>query len=203
MTQVKEKSRLPGLYACILIGGKSTRMGRPKHLIRIDGLTLIERLEKTLRPFVRRVYISGAGRLPHALRHLPRLPDPVGVRGPIAGLCAAFSEHPRSAWLLCACDMPTVQAAAIRWLVAARRCDAKAVIPRTDSNGDEPLLAIYEPSARNEVERLAATNAGPRQLAKEHCRRPRVPQALVPSWANINTLRELSEFDSDRPSIMC
>ena len=80
MTQVKEKSRLPGLYACILIGGKSTRMGRPKHLIRIDGLTLIERLEKTLRPFVRRVYISGAGRLPHALRHLPRLRP---RRGPI------------------------------------------------------------------------------------------------------------------------
>lgn len=173
-------------------------MGRPKHLIQSDGLTQIERLARTLRPFVQRVYISGAGRLPHSLKHLPRLPDPPGVEGPIAGLCAAFRQHPRSAWLLCACDMPWVDAAALDWLVRNRRFDTVAIMPRIDATGTEPLLAIYEPSARNAVERLAARNAGPRQLAQERCRNPRIPRELRRSWSNINTLGELSQINSER-----
>lgn len=194
----KQKNRLPGLYACILIGGKSTRMGRPKHLIQIDGVTQVERLAGTVRPFVQRVYISGAGRLPHSLQHLPRLADPDGVAGPIAGLCAAFREHPRSAWLLCACDMPWVDAAALHWLVGNRRIGTDAIIPRIDSTGTEPLLAIYEPPARNAVERLAASNAGPRQIAQGRCRMPRVPNTLRQSWMNVNSISGRSQFDSNR-----
>lgn len=188
---------MPGLYACVLIGGKSTRMGHPKHLIEIEGSSLVERLVETLRPFVRRIYISGAGRLPHSLGKLPRLPDPKGVKGPIAGLCAAFRKHPRSAWLLCACDMPNISTRSIKWLTALRRTDFAGVIPISGLDAIEPLFAIYEPQLRASVKYAAENRSGPKDLVDSTCRCPHVPRDLAHSWKNINTPTELANISGD------
>ncbi|MBI5866277.1 MAG: molybdenum cofactor guanylyltransferase [Planctomycetes bacterium] len=185
---LKTPKHLAPLRACILIGGASTRMGTPKHLLEFAGATQIERLIQTIRPFVRQVYISGRGRVPKSLSCVPRLPDPPGVRGPIAGLDAAFSTHPRSAWLLCACDMPRIDQPAIEWLISQRAPGVIAVIPRTTGGQVEPLLAVYESNARKFVRSLAEMSAGPHRIAAlRSARTPSIPLRLQAAWTNINT----------------
>ncbi|HBT96513.1 MAG TPA: hypothetical protein DEB25_02130, partial [Desulfobulbaceae bacterium] len=50
MTNVSSK---PPLWGCLLIGGKSSRMGRPKHLLPLaDGSLWLERAAALLRPRV-------------------------------------------------------------------------------------------------------------------------------------------------------
>jgi molybdopterin-guanine dinucleotide biosynthesis protein A len=190
---------LAPLRACILIGGASRRMGRAKHLIELDGQTLVERLVAALTPLVREVYVSGAGRVPASLRTLTRLTDPPGVHGPIAGLCAAFERRPRTAWLLCACDMPMLSTAALAWLIGKRAADRIAILPRVKGSAAQPLPAIYEPRARAMVLRIAATSGGPRRVAEmDGAYTPVIPERHRDAFRNANTPSELAALTKNQ-----
>ena len=63
-----------GWTGVVLAGGMSSRMGRDKALIEVDGITLLERAVQRLRPHVREVLVIGD---PESYGHLhPQvLPD--------------------------------------------------------------------------------------------------------------------------------
>src|SRR5262245_12594391 len=117
----------PPLCAAILIGGASTRMGVPKHLIIHRGQTWLERTVALVSPWAQRVVALGAGSLPPSQTQLQRLDDVPAVRGPLAGLLAALRSDPATAWLVLACDLPNLSAAALNWLVQQRNTQAAGV----------------------------------------------------------------------------
>jgi molybdopterin-guanine dinucleotide biosynthesis protein MobB len=176
----------------ILIGGGSSRMGRPKQLLDIGGKSFAERVAAALADSVGRRVLLGEGPVPEPLRDLTRLPDPPGVIGPIAGLVTALRWHPRAAWLVAACDQPLVEPAAFEWLLDQRRPGRWAVLPRTANGPVEPFLAVYEPQAVGLVEDAVATRGlAPRSLAdhpKVAC--PEVPTELAHCWRSVNTPEE-------------
>ena len=103
------------VWGCILIGGKSSRMGRPKHLIEDKNkITWLERTAAILRPFVDGLLVSGNGMLPEKLADTKRLVDIPGVVGPLTGILSASRWQPMVSWLLVACDMPYITTEAIR-----------------------------------------------------------------------------------------
>jgi molybdopterin-guanine dinucleotide biosynthesis protein A len=179
----------------VLIGGKSTRMGRPKHLIRhTGGETWLERSVKTLSPFVDELFISGAGELPPVLRDLPRVDDLPGVQGPLAGIGALIKAQPWSSWLVLACDLPDLEAAAITWLLNQRSGRYRAVIAKNRSTGRrEPLLAWYDYRCGPLIERLIASGKSRvRELAdNELTSQPWIPEELADCWRNVNYPEEL------------
>ena len=134
------------VWACILIGGKSSRMGTPKHLIKnVRGKTWIESLVDTVAPAVEGIAISGTGNVPNGLHDLPRLPDIPGVVGPVNGIIAALRWQPLVSWLVLACDMPHVSKDAVTWLLAERRVGRWAEIPKLAGEVHcEPLFAWYD-----------------------------------------------------------
>lgn len=165
---------LGGLLGGLLVGGASRRMGTPKALLTVDGLTFAERAVAALAPHVERVVLLGGGPVPAALEGLERLPDAAipGVEpgtgaGPLAALLAALRAAPAAAWILCPCDLPAVRPAAVGWLAAERRPERRAVMARRSaSSPPEPLLALYEPTILAAVEQLvAAGGRAPRRLA--------------------------------------
>ena len=89
-----ETSTPTPLLACVLIGGKSSRMGQPKHLLNQAGHSWLERIVRTLSPFVDEVFLAGSGQVPAALTRLTRLSDVNGVQGPLAGILAALRHRP-------------------------------------------------------------------------------------------------------------
>ncbi len=183
------------LYGCILIGGKSSRMGQPKHLIRENGQTWLELAVQRLSPLVDQVVLSGRGQVPDCLAHLPRLADVPGIAGPMTGLLSAMRWQPEAAWILLACDQPDFSAEAVSWLRRQAMPGVYAVLPDLAGSGhQEPLLAWYDSRCRFALE----------ELARQGCLRlsglagqpgvisPTPPAHLCPCWRNVNTPQELA-----------
>lgn len=192
---------LARLRAGVLIGGQSRRMGTPKHLIRVEGFSLLARTARVLRSHAERVSVIGTGELPEDAAEIERIHDAPDVAGPLAGIAAALRADAAAAWLIAATDLPNLTTDAIAWLVSMRCADCAAVIPR-GARGLEPLLAIYEPHANSAVEQLLAGGEfAPRLLAKHATvHSPEIPATLAAAWDNANEpndLRRLGVAGSD------
>ncbi len=139
-------------------------MGRDKALLRLsDGTTLLEQAVAALRGAgvsEIAVSVSTAARgealrtAVAAISGLPIVVDAVPDRGPLGGLHAALCAYPDRAALLVACDMPRLDPAALR-LLLAESPDADVALPRVDGR-DQPLHARYGPACRPVATRLLA-----------------------------------------------
>ncbi len=204
------------VWACVLIGGRSSRMGRPKHLIEKEKdekespalqeaasrATWLEHTVALLQPLVGdNIALSGGGQVPESLAHLPRLPDIPEARGPLTGILAAMRWQPTVSWLLIACDMPDISAGALTWLLGRRQPGCWGVVPRLQEDGYvEPLLAHYDYRCAPLFEGLLASGSlriG--QIARQNkIETPLVPLELRASWHNINTPQELARSRQSR-----
>ena len=166
------------LRAGILMGGRSTRMGRPKHLLPFEGRAWIERQADVLAAVCDAVCLLGSGEAPASLRHLPQLADAPGKGGPLAGMVAAMRWDPTADWFFVACDMPHITTDAIRWLLGHRAPGRWVLMPRLGEGGQiEPLFAwlhhrmasrldpIDRPIALCDHSRAALPAAPPQYLA--------------------------------------
>ena len=184
------------LYTGILIGGGSTRMGRPKALLSYEGATFLEHVVGVARQHVQHICLLGSGPTPPLDPPPTCIPDAPGLSGPLAGVLAALRWAPGTCWLVLACDLPQLQPAALDWLIHQRAPGRWAVLPKVDAERVEPLLALYEPQALGLLETLAARGVTAlRSLAGEHSvHTPPVPNELRASWTNVNTPNELNQL---------
>jgi molybdopterin-guanine dinucleotide biosynthesis protein A len=157
---------------------------------------LLEHVVAAVEPCVARVVLLGAGEIPKSCQRLTRLADPPGLAGPLAGILAAMRWKPDVTWLIAACDLPLVTPAAINWLLEQRAPGRVAVLPRASDRGVEPLLAVYEPQAREILEELAASGYHAPHRVAEHDAvfAPTPPADLVRAWRNVNTPGDLEEL---------
>jgi len=190
---LREQVERAPVFACVLIGGASKRMGRAKHLLPLDdgtGETWLHRSVRVLQPFCQQVVLSGRGEIPSDLRHLPHLPDSPGVNGPLAGLLSAMRWAPRADWLLSACDLPFLSPEAVAWLLTQRRPGVWAAMPRVSERRPlEPLLAWYGFRCRDIIDLLAAAETPALRHVVKHpkCRAVVVPSVLVRAWRDVDT----------------
>jgi len=189
---------MPDLAVGLLVGGASRRMGSAKALVRLGDATLAERAAAAAAAVSRELFLLGDGPVPAALAHAPRLADRAGLRGPLAAALAALAARPDRAWLLLACDQGLASAAACRWLAGERAPERIAILPRRSDAGVEPLLAIYEPSARAALERIAAAGGGSLQAlaAVGGVATPRPPAALRAAWTSIDDPATLAALEA-------
>jgi molybdopterin-guanine dinucleotide biosynthesis protein A len=97
------------LSGYVLAGGKSSRMGEDKALMRFRGVPLVELAVGKLRLGCAQVGILG-GR-PELVPFGECVPDGVSEAGPLAGIVAAFG-HARQEWIfVLAVDVPVVPGA--------------------------------------------------------------------------------------------
>lgn len=187
---IELKCRAARVFGAVLIGGKSARMGRPKHLLVTEGKTWLRRTVDVLAPLVARVVVLGGGAMPSDLpADIVRLPDVPGLAGPLGGALAAMRWAPHASWLLAACDLPQLTGEAIRWLLASRTPGRWATLPALDASGRcEPLLAHYDFRCRTLLERQACDEV--LSLSKIACH-PKtsvipVPPQMAVAWHNCN-----------------
>ncbi|MCK5069527.1 MAG: molybdenum cofactor guanylyltransferase [Desulfocapsa sp.] len=197
MTDLTTAQQKIPIMACLLIGGRSSRMGRPKHLIKgMNGKTWVENTVDLLRPFTDTIVLSGRGEVPGNLDALTRIADVPDVQGPLTGILAAMRWNPDSCWLLLACDMPNITTEALTWLLETRNPGSWGTVPRLKEDGFvEPLLALYEPQARGYFEELCSSGILKISMVARRSKiaTPVIPQELCGAWSNINTPDELSQ----------
>ncbi len=177
--------------AGILIGGRSSRMGRPKHLMLHESRSWLERVTSAVSEQVHSVAILGAGEVPESFDGWPRISDVPGGAGPLAGMRAAMRWDPFASWLFIACDMPLLTSEAISWLLELRAPARWAILPQRANSGQvEPLCAWYDFRAAPLVERLNA----PCDLARwPHTHLAAIPIDAQRALDNINTEAEAAQ----------
>ncbi len=190
------------VWACVLIGGRSSRMGRPKHLLAGSrGGTWLEDTVGLLGPLVERVVLAGQGLVPPSLQDLTRVTDVPGVAGPLAGILAAMRWQPEVSWLLVACDMPSLCPEALQWLIASRRPGRWATMPRRSLDSHvESLLGHYDRRCRSLFEEIRLAGSLRIGLASRHKQvySPLIPHEIISAWENVNTPKELAGLAAGR-----
>lgn len=135
----------------LLAGGRSSRMGRDKALLQIEGTPLFERALSVLASFFPAILIAG-DRPDLARPGVPSLPDRY-PGSPLGGLYTAL-EAARTEWIFVVpCDLPYPDRALVLTLLTADRHRWDAVVPRT-SGGFEPLFALYRKTCLPPMRRM-------------------------------------------------
>lgn len=185
------------VWGCVLIGGRSSRMGRAKQLLTdAAGKTWLERIVSVLLTRVPDVVLVGTGEVPAALQDLRVIGDAEGAAGPLAGLAAVMRYKADVSWLLTACDMPLVSAEAMDWLLRQRAPEVTAVVPyNSDTLRHEPLFSWYDGQCAPYVETLlkSAEQRISRLIDCPGAVSPPIPSHLLSAWRNINTPEQLEQ----------
>ncbi|WP_462410176.1 molybdenum cofactor guanylyltransferase [Neobacillus sp. Marseille-QA0830] len=127
--------------AIILSGGKSSRMGTNKALLKINDKPNIERIKDELKGSFHEMILVTNEPESYEFLGLTITSDHYPGMGPLAGLHAGLMASGSDANLLAACDMPFVSGELASALV--ERCQGyDAVIPITGGQ-QHPLFAVY------------------------------------------------------------
>ena len=133
--------------AVLLVGGKSSRFGSDKALVKIDGIELWQRQISLLRALAPHEILVAAAEPPIWIdEHSRFVRDAVPNVGPLSGVAAALRECATSHLLVLAIDLPQMTAAFLQSLVdlSSENCGA---VPKRNKFF-EPLAAIYPQSCR-------------------------------------------------------
>ena len=134
----------------LLIGGKSSRMGKDKSELTFrDQLTQKERGIKLLQSVCDEVYLSVSSDYPPEKNAIP---DAFGQIGPLGAIASAQRAQPSVSWFVLACDLPLLEVADLETLANARDESHPAVYYTSAIDKQpEPLCAIWEASSGTAV----------------------------------------------------
>ena len=127
----------------VLVGGRSSRFGRDKALLNLDGRPLAAAVAAQVEAAAGDVTLVGP-RARYGMLGLRMIEDRVADFGPLAGIAAALAEG-RARWnLIVACDMPRLRVRFLEFLLErARKCGRGAVVPLSPDGREQPLCAVY------------------------------------------------------------
>ena len=145
---------MPALSVGILAGGRSSRMGTNKALLRIENESIISRLGRELGSFGE-VLVSCADRNDYEELRLPLVVDENRGIGPVEGIRRILTEASGEYVFICAADMPFVTADLVRYIASFISSDYDCYV-LADEDHIHPLCAIYRRSVLPYVERMVS-----------------------------------------------
>lgn len=141
--------------AVILIGGKSSRMGSPKALLRFDGQPIVVHLERRLsKLFSDLVVVAAPGQeLPPLRAKIVR--DEIAYQGPVGGIYYGLRASAGEFCFVTSCDVPFLEPRLVAHLASLIE-DHDAVAPYWE-NRFQPLCGVYRrtvlPHLKDQLER--------------------------------------------------
>jgi molybdopterin-guanine dinucleotide biosynthesis protein A len=179
--------------AAVMAGGKSSRMGRDKLLIEVEGETLVGRAVRELGGAFDTVLLSVADGKKYSVAAEP-VEDVFKGCGPLGGLHAALLRTRDEGVFVCAGDMPFISAEAALKVVAA--CgEAEACVPVGADGRPEPLFAYYKKVLAPRAEKLLREGKRSMRSLLDISRVKSVPaESLGGPWLleNLNTPEDLA-----------
>jgi molybdopterin-guanine dinucleotide biosynthesis protein A len=136
--------------AIILAGGKSTRMGTNKALLKIQDTPNVERIVNVLRPDFPHPVLVTNNPDPYHFLGVKTVKDYFPGKGPLAGIHAGLIASPYEVNVSAACDMPFVSAELAMALIEKSH-HYDAVIPVIGGK-QQPLFAVYKKTLIDVIE---------------------------------------------------
>ncbi|MEQ1701324.1 MAG: molybdenum cofactor guanylyltransferase [Ilumatobacteraceae bacterium] len=183
----------PLVVGAVLCGGASTRMGRDKALLPVDGVAMAAHVAAALRGGgCDEVVAIGGDAVGLAAVGLTVVPDEFPGDGPLGGVITALAAHPDASMVvIVACDLPRLQPSSVAALLAALPGHEVAVATG-DAGRPQPVCAAWQPSAVAALR--PAFVAGERRMMQAI---GLLVQVTVPvpaqDLANVNTPSDLRE----------
>jgi molybdopterin-guanine dinucleotide biosynthesis protein A len=173
----------------VLAGGGSTRFGRDKALVEIDGKPMLARMIELIQTVpIPAKMIAGRGK--YEGFGVEIIEDRWPGEGPLGGIITALEDSSKSAappeWnLIVSCDMPFLTREWIAFLCERAGKSEAQVILAHSAHGPEPLCACWRTDAADTLR--AAFERGVR----------RVTQGISLLRAEVLDERDWKRFDSD------
>jgi molybdopterin-guanine dinucleotide biosynthesis protein A len=130
--------------AIVLAGGKSSRMGSPKCLLRFDGEPLIAHLVRRLRRLFAEVIVVAAPEQEIPPLAVKIVRDEVPFQGPVGGMYYGLQAASAEICFVTSCDVPFLNLPTIEFLLATLGA-ADVAVPHWDGRL-QPLFAVYRRS---------------------------------------------------------
>ncbi len=197
------ESQTRALSVGILAGGKSSRMGKNKALLKFENSTVIERTIKELRVYPE-ILISAAVRGEYERFGLPVVYDENSDTGPIEGIRRVLTEAENEYVFICAADMPFVKKELVDF-IAQFICSDYDCYVITDEEHMQPLCAVYSKAVLPVIDSLIAQGKYRLREIFRACPTKYIPleysrfeKKVV---KNINTKEEY--FEAIKPVVFC
>lgn len=152
-----------GLSGAVLAGGLSSRMGRNKSELRLNGKTLLQiQADKLLALGIGDVMLSGVG-CP-ALPGARVIPDEYTGKGPLGGLHACLRAAENPACLVLSVDVPLIPVGVLSQLCRAHRGGVTVLCRH---GREEPLIGVYDRAAAVDAAALLEAGKGAVRALKD------------------------------------
>lgn len=126
----------------VLAGGKSSRMGSDKGLIKIDNKTFVENVIAAMEPLVNEIIIV-SNNPEYDQFGFYRVEDDIKDSGPLAGLYSGLKYSNSEFNLVLSCDIPIIKTEILEKLIEVDYKNYE-VTQIESHNKTMPLIAIYQ-----------------------------------------------------------
>jgi molybdopterin-guanine dinucleotide biosynthesis protein A len=180
----------------VLVGGRSSRMGRDKARLRVDARFLVEVVASSVAKVAGCVTLVGN---PQDFSDLPYecLADLRQGLGPLAGLETVLGSNRADFNVVAGCDMPGIQSADLaRLLEVCRQTQSFCTLARDGGGRKHPLCAVYRDNCLPFVR--AALDARRLRLLDLVKELEAVEVAIDSVLSNLNTPEEWATWQAAR-----
>lgn len=188
-----DKKHITGI---ILAGGKSSRMGTDKGLLKLNGKSFVEYSIEALQPLVSQIIIV-SNNPAYDVFELNRLEDMIKDAGPLAGLYSGLHQSKTEYNLVLSCDIPLIKTKILEKLIQEENGDSDIV--QIESNGKSmPLIALYRKSCESTFHKLLQNGERRLRVAVSQCKVENIvlySESELPT-TNINTPEELKALNN-------
>lgn len=134
--------KLNNTTGVVLAGGISSRMGKDKGLMNLNGHALVEYAVDILKTITGELLIS-TNNPGYSSFGFPLVEDLVMDIGPMGGVYSCLKSSPTEKNIIIACDMPFVKPGLFNYLLDNME-DELVVLPSKDGIYPEPMCGIYK-----------------------------------------------------------
>lgn len=136
----------------ILSGGKSSRMGEDKALLKVGTKSIIEIMIAKLKPFCNKIIISADETEKYSQFGYKVVPDKFKNSGPLAGIYSSLLESNTERNFVISCDLPLVSQNIIERLIS--NISTKEIILPVTGEKYHQLCGVYSKSVLENVESI-------------------------------------------------
>lgn len=181
------------LAFAILLGGRSSRMGRDKAQLKINtNISFIEKLAYEFNGFGEK-YLSANKSQDYQIQGFRNVSDIIEDIGPLGGIYSVLNISLKDYVLFLPCDMPLMTKDAILYLLSKWR--GEDICIASSEYGRQPLVGIYSKNCINVIKQLFSEGAHkPGMLLSRMNSKVVDMSAFEECFANINTMEDYKKI---------
>jgi len=143
--------------AIILAGGKSSRIGEDKALLKLEGISIIERIYDILKNIFDDIIIVANNTEKYKFLSSQIYEDIYPGFGPLSGIHSGLFNSTTNNNFVISCDMPMINEKLIKFIIS-KNSGSEIILPKSNSNVYS-LCGIYKRSCLNIAESFIKTAA--------------------------------------------